>query len=242
MSMKIFAIALFGAIPLFAGEPVKVEKLTVNGREYSGVTITQESRLTAKISHDAGIARVNIADIPEDVRIKLSPQEKAPLSLPEETVSVSQLDQSGKEFAAVYSGILEKENDGFLLKDVTVIQTVSENFKLAKFGPDADTIMLLGDTTKRADGATFRAYVKDTGRIQSYQTVFGASKNVVVYEFNEQISKFEFVKILKIGVTYTIQLGEGMVVCPKCNGEPIPCSTCGSTGKILQKKTVHVQW
>lgn len=221
-----------------ASAQVKVDKLKFGLKEYNAATISIETRLRAKIMHDAGTARVATDDLPEEVQRQLGVVAIAPQ--PQNTViAVSQI-KDPRELESWFERVAKQEKWNET-STITVKQTAGIG-KLVEIDLSNDLVMLTGDYEDRADDSTFEAMVKDTGQTYTYTSVLGATKKVKLFSVQPPSTSKTFVKILKGGATYQLPGQPQQKVCDECGGRPIPCKTCGSTGIVKVDTNIEVKW
>jgi len=243
LPMKAIALLSFFLVAIsHCEEPKKFPSVRIAGKDYINATITPLDRLTARVAHDSGVARVNIIDIQEDVRNKVIPKEENILTITTETVQMHSLLDNQARFREIFLKVRDSENSGSVSRNITVTQTISKGVMLAMVGDELQLVMLVGDETNRADGDKFETWLKDTGRIQKYTSVLGVEKQVKVMIVSHQMTPEEFMSSLRAGAGYKVQMGYGSITCSDCKGSPATCRTCGSTGKVQRAKMVEVVW
>jgi hypothetical protein len=146
---------------------VKIDSLSVNGREYEGATVTVENRLSAKIAHSSGITRIPTAHLPVGIQKQLG-------LIPDVTdvplisdISMRNVPQGSLKFNEMF-GAWSMENR-IISSKITVSQDLG-GMKLCSIDLSDETVALIGDFKDRADGSVFNAPVEDTGRLFGYKT------------------------------------------------------------------------
>lgn len=69
--MKSLAVLLALVLPVFSQSPIKLDSLTVNGREYKQASIVKLDDTLARVTHSAGAARIPMKLLSEDLKKQL---------------------------------------------------------------------------------------------------------------------------------------------------------------------------
>lgn len=238
MKFASILVFVFALIAHGLAVEVKTSLLKVGNMEYQDVTVTLESRFRAKMIHSSGVSRVATSDLPEKIKRELNLITDAPTPKPS-FVLISQTKDS-KELNTLFKEV--EENEGWNAEStVTVRQTIGIE-KLVDIDLSSEPIMLVGDNADRADGATFKALVQDSGRTYEYTTVLGANKKVRIYTIQAPITATTFRNRVKCGTTYQLKKFDQIVQCPVCHGNPIPCQECDNKGLITEERVVQIRW
>lgn len=235
------ALILAAFILPASADPVKVPSLKVGDRNFTNATVTLEGRLFAKIQHESGMARVRVTELPEDVQAKLLPPQTPITAATIKDIPMRNIPVEDRRFQKILKKIQDAEESGWIKLTVTVLQSV-DGMLLATLGESSDIVMVAGDTEARADGDLFTPFLEDTGKLREYTTVLGAKRNVRVYTIRHRISAAELVKQLQSGETYLVYDGVEKVPCKKCEGRPVPCQECDSTGVVSVGALIRVKW
>lgn len=239
--MKTIIVVIFSLIGVVCGQnaSVKIDLLSVNGRDYESATVTAETRLLAKIVYSSGITRVPAAHLPVDIQKQLGliPNLKnVPLI---SDVSMRKVPQGSLRFNEMFGAWTLKSI--VCSSKITVLQDLGV-MALCALGSSDETVALIGDSEDRADGSVFDAPIEDTGRLFEYTSVLGAPKKVKIFKVVVPKTEAEFVGALRNGAKFLIPDSSATIICDTCKGYPIKCAKCGSSGTVKVERQIRLKW
>ena len=145
---SLILLSLFGS-QIFAEDqtsiPIKCDSITIAGKEYLKCTISRADEFKAKISHETGISRVRIDNLPDDIRCRFVPNKKTAEKLPMKVLPLKGMSQDDSQFLwAMYemSSLLSK---GVKSTRIEVIQTIDAGILLATINNSRDFVMIIGE-------------------------------------------------------------------------------------------------
>jgi hypothetical protein len=121
-------ILYLAASAIVAAQTVKIDKLSIRSREFTEVEVTKLDESRASVRHSGGIARVAIADLPEDVRKALgwkSEEEKKAdeaAKFPQLVVEWDLKDESDRKINETLRKFLDANPKAVVLRLVLVVR------------------------------------------------------------------------------------------------------------------------
>lgn len=176
-------LALFFALVVVFGcsafsQTVTTPELVLKGETYHGVTLKKEDEMTAKMTHDAGIKRVKIAELSGELQTALGynpakAEELRKLTLEwEEKTQQARWIQQVIDSAPIVRLTVDSVTDTGLYGSFTISMHKIKYY-------DSGYAFVEIDTYNRGfvDGATYHISAIETGTTQ-FKTVLGATRTV----------------------------------------------------------------
>ena len=166
--MKSLAVLLALMLPVFSQEPIKVDSLSVNGREYKQASIVKFDDTIARVTHASGAARIPMKLLPEDIQKQLGydpTAEKKALEAwakaEQEKLAKAQLDS----IPATRFWVSENTPDGLIVGGFEKVTGPSRIIasSMSRVGGGGSSTVIPGKTTwERTDKFFFIPHTKET--------------------------------------------------------------------------------
>lgn len=197
-TVLVFLLATMSAT--FA-DPVVLPVLKIGSREYVSVSIEKDGEVMAKVTHEAGVSRVRMLDLPKDVREKLGVDEAAEKSVQAQEDNQEKRQRQIAARAAAREQMLaatplrlntkKQKTPPVGVIRITEIQPGGlvgkygyrdpmlpfRLYSLADYGPGEIFVITRMDRGKFVDGETYPVEIVKVGT-HTFTTVLGASRTI----------------------------------------------------------------
>lgn len=199
--MKRVLLLIFAAMGSAVADPISIPMQKVGQKEYASASVEKDGETMAKVTHDAGVARVKILDLPKDVLLMMGIDAAAAKSLRERDSAEVAAQQQTAARAAAKARMLAaspmrkrfKKGGVEIIGELTVTETQpggivgrygfkaangsSPRFTMEEYGPGDIFVMTKTQGEKYVDGKTYPMEIILMGT-HTFITVTGASRTI----------------------------------------------------------------